>query len=70
MALATAAPMTTTLTLWAAAAAVGLRHGGAVVDTLGELLEGELTVLDRLSVEVLRAFCTIGVLGFLDSIGD
>ena len=58
------------MALATAAAAVGLRHGGAVVDTLGELLEGELTVLDRLSVEVLGAFCTIGVLGFLDSIGN
>ena len=51
-------------------ATVGLRHGGAVVDTAGQLLEGELTRLDGLTMVVVGALGTLGVLHFLYGVGD
>ena len=51
-------------------AAVGLRHGGAVVNALGQLLSGQLASLDGLAVEILGTFDTVGVLYFLDCVVD
>ena len=49
--------------------AVGLGHGGAVVDALGELVHGELTGLDGGSVEVVY-FGVLGIAYFLYCVGD
>ena len=51
-------------------AAVGLRHGGAVVDAAGQLVQGELTRLDGLTVEILGALDTLRILYSLDCVGN
>ena len=49
--------------------AVALRHGGAVVDALGQLLHGELTGLDGCTVEILH-LRILGVSYFLYCVGN
>lgn len=43
---------------------IGTRHGGAVVDVVGEVFEGVVTGLDGTSMEILGPLNTIRILGF------